>query len=153
MIEVAKSVDSGVATMLGRVRAKVADPGVDLTWRPDPKWNLYGAIAAHICYATCALLGPRSSGLEMPMAAPADVWSGAGTDRDSLLALVDQTAAFSHRALDSMTAERWQETIEAFGRTMTRGEMATNALLHGAQHFGQMLLMDRVRTTGGGQGE
>lgn len=147
MIDVARGVDAGVATMLGRVRAKVEDPEVDLGYRPDPTWNLYGGIVKHICYATCAMLGPRASGLEMPMTPPSDIWSAEGIERDRLLGLIDQTKAFARRALDSMTEARWQETVQVGDRTLSRGEWATNALLHGAQHYGQMLLMDRVRKT------
>jgi len=146
LIDVAKGVDAGIAVMLGRVRTKVEDPGTDLTWRPDPSWNLYGAIVKHICYATCGMVGPRATGTEMPVAVPTDIWSADGTDRDSLLALVDTTAAFAHKVIDAMTAAAWDEEIQVNNRTMRRGEVVLNALLHGSQHVGQMLLMDRVRT-------
>jgi len=151
VIEAAKTVEQGLDMVLLRVRGRVEDATVDLGWRPDETWGIYGAIARHICYSTQGYLGPTMSGIEVAAHAWDETWSAQGLGRDALLALVDETRALAHRALETMTEAAWAEEVTMYNRTMTKGAVASFAVVHGAQHVGQMLLMDRVRkTTGGG---
>lgn len=147
MLESARTAERGLEMMFARLRMRLADPEVDLAYRPDESWNLYGALVKHICYTTQGYLARRMTdlGVDVPQG---DVhWSAEGTDRAALERLVDETAALCHRALETMTAQGWEEEIELYGRTMRRGDLPLFALSHGSQHVGQMLLMDRLRKT------
>jgi uncharacterized damage-inducible protein DinB len=145
MLDSARTAERGLAMMFGRIRVRLADPDVDLTYRPDETWNRYGALVKHVCYMTQGYLGHYMVDLGAEVRSGDTHWSGEGIDRASLDRLVDDTAALCQRALETMTVTTWQEEIELYGRTMQRGDLPLFALAHGSQHVGQMLLMDRLR--------
>ena len=148
MLESAQTAERGLEMMFARMRMRLADPEVDLTYRPDENWNLYGALVKHICYTTQGYLASRMADLGIDVPSGEAHWSAEGLDRETLSGLVEETAAICHRALAGMTEATWAEEVELYGRTMRRGDLPLFALAHGSQHVGQMLLMDRVRKAG-----
>lgn len=145
VLESARTAERGLGMMFGRLRMRLGDPEVDLLYRPDASWNLYGALVKHICYTTQGYLGRRMVDLGIELPAGDAHWSAEGLDGAALGRLVDETEAICHRALEAMTLATWAEEIEIYGRTMARGDLPLFALAHGSQHVGQMLLMDRLR--------
>ena len=145
VLESAKVAMTGLEMMFGRIRARLDDPEVDLAFRPDETWNIYGAIVKHICHTTRAYVVNRMAGGEVPVPPAAEQWSGEGIGRDELHRLVDETEAMVRTSLEGMTAGAWEEEVELYNRRLRRGDLPLWALVHGSQHVGQLLLMDRVR--------
>lgn len=151
MLESARTAEAGLGMMFGRLRTRLADPEVDLAYRPDETWNLYGALVRHICYTTQGYLAVRMAGMDVEVPGGDAHWSADGLERRTLEQLVDDTAALCHRALDRITASAWEEEVELYGRRMRRGDLPLFAVVHGSQHVGQMLLMDRLRKAAAGR--
>jgi uncharacterized damage-inducible protein DinB len=147
VLEGARTAEAALTMMFGRLRMRLADPDVDLGYRPDDTWSRYGSLIKHICYTTQGYVAVRMGGLDVALPPSEEHWSADGLVRESLERLVDETAALCHRALEGMTATAWEEEVELYGRRLRRGDLPLFAALHGSQHVGQMLLMDRVRKT------
>lgn len=144
MIASARTVKGGLDMVFMRLRARVDDETVDLSWRPDPTWNTYAGLVKHICHTARGYLS-RVSGLEIEIVTGPDQWSDKDADREHLRRLVDDTHAFADRALESVDEGAWQAPIDLYGRSATRGDVAMFAITHSSEHIGHMKLMDRIR--------
>ncbi len=92
----------------------------------------FGAMVAHVAQANYMLAGQLSG-----MKPDVDVKAiGSMTDKDKLVAALDASFAFAHKAIDTLTP---QNAFEGVRGDQTRASLAGYVVAHGFDHYGQLV--------------
>jgi uncharacterized damage-inducible protein DinB len=100
---------------------------------PDNKGvRSFGAMVAHIAQANY-FYGSALSGLKPDVDVKA---IGSLTDKDKLVAALQASFEFLHKAIGTLTA---QNAFESVRGTQTRASLAGGVIAHGFDHYGQLV--------------
>jgi uncharacterized damage-inducible protein DinB len=100
---------------------------------PDNKGvRSFGAMVAHIAQANY-FYGSALSGLKPDVDVKA---IGSLTDKDKLVAALEASFEFLHKAIGTLTA---QNAFESVRGTQTRASVAGGVIAHGFDHYGQLV--------------
>jgi uncharacterized damage-inducible protein DinB len=100
---------------------------------PDNKGvRSFGAMVAHVAQVNYMLAGQLSG-----MKPDVDVKAiGSMTDKDKLVAALDASFAFAHKAIGTLTP---QNAFESVRGDQTRASLAGYVVAHGFDHYGQLV--------------
>jgi DinB superfamily len=80
---------------------------------------------------------------------PANVGTGEnGPDslkgKDAILKYLKNAFGYSHKAMRSLTEQNFSEMVPAYGRKAPRGQVASELVWHGFDHYGQAVVYARM---------
>jgi DinB superfamily len=89
------------------------------------------------------------SGVVLGEKPPADVGTGEnGPDslkgKDAIVKYLKEAFAYSHKAMKSLTDQNFAEMVPAYGNKAPRGQVASELVWHGFDHYGQAVVYARM---------
>jgi len=80
---------------------------------------------------------------------PADIGTGEnGPDslkgKDAIVKYLKEAFGYSHKAMRSLTEQNFFEMVQAYGSKTPRGQVASELVWHGFDHYGQAVVYLRM---------
>lgn len=113
-------------------------PADTYSWSPEEGVRSVGEVYTHIAQANYMMIGAFG------ISAPVDVQSlGSLTDKDDIVAALDQSKEFVLSSVAGLTDEQLAASYELFGRTMNGEGLLVFILNHSSEHVGQSIAYAR----------
>ncbi|WP_234570920.1 DinB family protein [Rhodohalobacter sp. 614A] len=115
-----------------------AMPADTYSWSPEEGVRSVGEVYTHIAQANYMMIGTFG------VSAPVDVQSlGSLTDKDEIVAALEQSNEFVLSAAADLSDEQLSNTYELFGRTVNGEGLLVFILNHMSEHVGQSIAYAR----------
>lgn len=114
-------------------------PADTYSWSPAEGVRSVGEVYTHIAQANYMVVGTFG------ISAPVDVQSlGSLTDKDEIVAALEQSNEFVKTSVSGLSDEQLAETYELFGRTINGEGLLVFILNHMSEHVGQAIAYARM---------